>query len=125
MENNSRRCIISRKITKSGPFTYDRNIVFTPAAFTLFGSYNDIEKFCELPNVIIESMKPTGRCEVIDSDYAKENYLSLHNRTYEYKIRCYLIKEERCGVISNLANIDFTIGYKNFLNFLKDMPLWD
>ena len=33
--------------------------------------------------------------------------------------------EERSGTITDIDNIDFTISYKEFLNFLKDDPLWD
>ena len=33
--------------------------------------------------------------------------------------------EERSGTITDIDNIDFTISYKEFLNLLKDDPLWD
>ena len=68
------------------------------------------------------SSKRDYRSEAFDKE---EHYLSLINRKYLYKIECYVLKEERSGTITDIDNIDFTISYKEFLNFLKDDPLWD
>ncbi len=122
MENNSKRCVVGSKVINK---FHNRNIVFTTARFTLYDIEEKYEEFFENPNIIIKSFKDDDRCEAIDSEFAKEHYLSISNRKYLYKIECYILKEERPGVITNIDNIDFTISYKAFLNFLKDDPLWD
>lgn len=122
MGSDSSRCIVDCKMIDN---FHKRNIVFTSAMFTLYDTAEHYEEFFENPNVVIKSIKDSGMCDPIDAEWAEENYVSSSFRKYHYKVTCYLIKEERKGVITNINNIDFTISYKNFLNFLKDNSLWD
>ena len=125
MDNISKRRVVSSKVINK---FYTRNIVFTTARFTLYDTEEKYEEFFENPNIIIKSCRIDSiweESEDIDNDFAVEEYISLRNRKYFYKIECYVIKEERSGTITDIDNIDFTISYKAFLNFLKDDPLWD
>ena len=125
MDNISKRRVVSSKVINK---FYTRNIVFTTARFTLYDTEEKYEEFFENPNIIIKSCRIDSiweESEDIDNDFAVEEYISLRNRKYLYKIECYVLKEERSGTITDLDNIDFTISYKEFLNFLKDDPLWD
>lgn len=122
MDSISKRCIVGNKVIDK---FHNINIVFTTARFTLYDTEEKYEEFFENPNIIIKSIKRDYRYDVFDSDLIKEHYLSLSNRKYLYKIECYVLKEERSGTITDIDNIDFTISYKEFLNFLKDDPLWD
>ena len=125
MDNISKRRVVSSKVINK---FYTRNIVFTIARFTLYDTEEKYEEFFENPNIIIKSCRIDSiweESEDIDNDFAVEEYISLRNRKYFYKIECYVIKEERSGTITDIDNIDFTISYKAFLNFLKDDPLWD
>ena len=122
MDSISKRCIVGNKVIDK---FHNINIVFTTARFTLYDTEEKYEEFFENPNIIIKSIKRDYRCEEFDSGLVAEHYLSLSNRKYLYKIECYVIKEERSGTITDIDNIDFTISYKAFLNFLKDDPLWD
>ena len=125
MDNISKRCVVGSKVINN---FYNRNIVFTTARFTLYDTEEKYEEFFENPNIIIKSCRIDSiweESEDIDNDFAVEEYISLRNRKYFYKIECYVIKEERSGTITDIDNIDFTISYKAFLNFLKDDPLWD
>ena len=125
MDNISKRCVVGSKVINK---FYNRNIVFTSARFTLYDTEEKYEEFFENPNIIIKSCRIDSiweESEDIDNDFAVEEYISLRNRKYFYKIECYVIKEERSGTITDIDNIDFTISYKAFLNFLKDDPLWD
>ena len=119
MDNISKRRVVSSKVIDK---FHIRNIVFTTARFTLYDTEEKYEEFFENPNIIIKSFKRDYRCEAFDKE---EHYLSLINRKYLYKIECYVLKEERSGTRTDINNIDFTISYKAFLNFLKDDPLWD
>ena len=119
MDNISKRRVVSSKVINK---FHIRNIVFTSARFTLYDTEEKYEEFFENPNIIIKSSKRDYRSEAFDKE---EDYLSLINRKYLYKIECYVLKEERSGTITDIDNIDFTISYKAFLNFLKDDPLWD
>lgn len=122
MDSISKRCIVGNKVIDK---FHNINIVFTTARFTLYDTEEKYEEFFENPNIIIKSIKRDYRCEEFDSGLVAEHYLSLSNRKYLYKIECYVLKEERSGTITDIDNIDFTISYKAFLNFLKDDPLWD
>ena len=122
MDSISKRCIVGNKVIDK---FHNINIVFTTARFTLYDTEEKYEEFFENPNIIIKSSKRDYRCENCDDDLAEECYLSIRNRKYLYKIECYVLKEERSGTITDIDNIDFTISYKEFLNFLKDDPLWD
>ena len=122
MDNISKRRVVSSKVINK---FHIRNIVFTIARFTLYDTEEKYEEFFENPNIIIKSIKRDYRCEEFDSGLVAEHYLSLSNRKYLYKIECYVLKEERSGTRTDIDNIDFTISYKVFLNFLKDDPLWD
>lgn len=122
MDNISKRSVVGSKVINK---FHIRNIVFTIARFTLYDIEEKYEEFFENPNIIIKSFKRDGRCERVDNDFAEEHYLSLSNRKYLYKIQCCVLKEERSGTRTDIDNIDFTISYKAFLNFLKDDPLWD
>lgn len=122
MDSISKRCIVGNKVIDK---FHNINIVFTTARFTLYDTEEKYEEFFENPNIIIKSIKIDYRCEEFDSGLVAEHYLSLSNRKYLYKIECYVIKEERSGTRTDIDNIDFTISYKAFLNFLKDDPLWD
>ena len=125
MDSISKRCVIGNKVIDK---FHNINIVFTSARFTLYDTEEKYEEFFENPNIIIKSFKRDYRCEEFDrfdSGLVAEHYLSLSNRKYLYKIECYVLKEERSGTITDIDNIDFTISYKAFLNFLKDDPLWD
>lgn len=122
MDNISKRCVVGSKVINN---FYNRNIVFTTARFTLYDTEEKYEEFFENPNIIIKSSKRDYRCEEFDIGFVEEHYLSIVNRKYFYKIECYVLKEERSGTITDIDNIDFTISYKEFLNFLKDDPLWD
>lgn len=125
MDNISKRCVVGSKVINK---FYNRNIVFTNARFTLYDTEEKYEEFFENPNIIIKSCRIDSiweESEDIDNDFAVEEYISLRNRKYFYKIECYVIKEERSGTRTDIDNIDFTISYKAFLNFLKDDPLWD
>ena len=125
MDNISKRCVVGSKVINK---FYNRNIVFTSARFTLYDTEEKYEEFFENPNIIIKSCRIDSiweESEDIDNDFAVEEYISLRNRKYFYKIECYVLKEERSGTITDIDNIDFTISYKEFLNFLKDDPLWD
>ena len=122
MDSISKRCVVGSKVINN---FYNRNIVFTTARFTLYDTEEKYEEFFENPNIIIKSFKRDYKYEVFDSSLVAEHYLSLSNRKYLYKIECYVIKEERSGTRTDIDNIDFTISYKAFLNFLKDDPLWD
>ena len=125
MDNISKRCVVGSKVINK---FYNRNIVFTSARFTLYDTEEKYEEFFENPNIIIKSCRIDSiweESEDIDNDFAVEEYISLRNRKYFYKIECYVIKEERSGTRTDIDNIDFTISYKEFLNFLKDDPLWD
>ena len=119
MDNISKRRVVSSKVINK---FHIRNIVFTTARFTLYDTEEKYEEFFENPNIIVKSSKRDYRHEAFDKE---EHYLSLINRKYLYKIECYVLKEERSGTITDIDNIDFTISYKEFLNFLKDDPLWD
>ena len=119
MDSISKRCIVGNKVIDK---FHNINIVFTTARFTLYDTEEKYEEFFENPNIIIKSFKRDYRREAFDKE---EHYLSLINRKYLYKIECYVLKEERSGTITDIDNIDFTISYKEFLNFLKDDPLWD
>ena len=122
MDNISKRRVVSSKVINK---FHIRNIVFTIARFTLYDIEEKYEEFFENPNIIIKSIKRDYRCEEFDSGLVAEHYLSLSNRKYLYKIECYVLKEERSGTRTDIDNINFTISYKAFLNFLKDDPLWD
>ena len=122
MDSISKRCVIGNKVIDK---FHSINIVFTTARFTLYDTEEKYEEFFENPKIIIKSCKRDYRCENCDNDLAEECYLSIRNRKYLYKIECYVLKEERSGTIADIDNIDFTISYKEFLNFLKDDPLWD
>ena len=125
MDNISKRRVISSKVIDK---FHIRNIVFTIARFTLYDTEEKYEEFFENPNLIIKSCRIDSiweESEDINNDFAAEEYISLRNRKYFYKIECYVLKEERSGTITDIDNIDFTISYKAFLNFLKDDPLWD
>ena len=122
MDSISKRCIVGNKVIDK---FHNINIVFTTARFTLYDTEEKYEEFFENPKIIIKSCKIDYRCENCDDDLAEECYLSIRNRKYLYKIECYVLKEERSGTITDIDNIDFTISYKEFLNFLKDDPLWD
>ena len=125
MDSISKRCVIGNKVIDK---FHNINIVFTSARFTLYDTEEKYEEFFENPNIIIKSCRIDSmweESEDIDNDFAVEEYISLRNRKYFYKIECYVIKEERSGTITDIDNIDFTISYKAFLNFLKDDPLWD
>ena len=122
MDNISKRRVVSSKVIDK---FHIRNIVFTIARFTLYDIEENYEEFFENPNIIIKSFKRDYRCEEFDNGFVAEHYLSLSKRKYLYKIECYVIKEERSGTRTDIDNIDFTISYKAFLNFLKDDPLWD
>ena len=122
MDSISKRCIVGNKVIDK---FHNINIVFTTARFTLYDTEEKYEEFFENPNIIIKSIKRDYRCKEFDSGLVAEHYLSLSNRKYLYKIECYVLKEERSGTITDIDNIDFTISYKEFLNFLKDDPLWD
>lgn len=122
MDNISKRRVVSSKVIDK---FHIRNIVFTTARFTLYDTEEKYEEFFENPNIIIKSSKRDYRYEEFDSGLIEEHYLSLSNRKYLYKIECYVLKEERSGTRTDINNIDFTISYKAFLNFLKDDPLWD
>ena len=122
MDSISKRCVIGNKVIDK---FHNINIVFTSARFTLYDTEEKYEEFFENPNIIIKSSKRDYRSEVFDRDLIEEHYLSLSNRKYLYKIECYVLKEERSGTRTDIDNIDFTISYKAFLNFLKDDPLWD
>lgn len=122
MDNISKRRVVSSKVIDK---FHIRNIVFTIARFTLYDIEEKYEEFFENPNIIIKSFKRDYKYEVFDSGLIEEHYLSLSNRKYLYKIECYVLKEERSGTRTDINNIDFTISYKAFLNFLKDDPLWD
>ena len=125
MDSISKRCVVGSKVINK---FYNRNIVFTSARFTLYDIEEKYEEFFENPNIIIKSCRIDSiweESEDIDNDFAVEEYISLRNRKYFYKIECYVIKEERSGTRTDIDNIDFTISYKAFLNFLKDDPLWD
>ena len=125
MDNISKRRVVSSKVINK---FHIRNIVFTTARFTLYDTEEKYEEFFENPNIIIKSCRIDSiweESEDIDNDFAVEEYISLRNRKYLYKIECYVLKEERSGTITDIDNIDFTISYKAFLNFLKDDPLWD
>lgn len=122
MDNISKRRVVSSKVINK---FHIRNIVFTIARFTLYDIEEKYEEFFENPNIIIKSIKRDYRCEEFDSGLVAEHYLSLSNRKYLYKIECYVLKEERSGTRTDIDNINFTISYKVFLNFLKDDPLWD
>lgn len=121
MESNSRRCIIGRKIINGK----DRNLVFTKARFTIRDNGEKIQKLFTNPNVLVVFAEDTERCDECDATYYKEHYPSIRDRIYEYRIVCYVIKEECPGVIVDITNIDFIIEYNNFLNFLEDKPIWD
>ena len=125
MDNISKRRVVSSKVIDK---FHIRNIVFTIARFTLYDIEEKYEEFFENPNIIIKSCRIDSiweESEDIDNDFAVEEYISLRNRKYFYKIECYVLKEERSGTRTDINNIDFTISYKAFLNFLKDDPLWD
>ena len=122
MDNISKRRVVSSKVINK---FHIRNIVFTTARFTLYDTEEKYEEFFENPNIIIKSFKRDYKCEEFDNVFVAEHYLSLSNRKYLYKIECYVLKEERSGTRTDIDNIDFTISYKAFLNFLKDDPLWD
>lgn len=125
MDNISKRRVVSSRVINK---FHIRNIVFTIARFTLYDIEEKYEEFFENPNIIIKSCRIDSiweESEDIDNDFAVEEYISLRNRKYFYKIECYVIKEERSGTRTDIDNIDFTISYKAFLNFLKDDPLWD
>ena len=125
MDNISKRCVVDSKVINK---FYNRNIVFTTARFTLYDIEEKYEEFFENPNIIIKSCRIDSiweESEDIDNDFAVEEYISLRNRKYFYKIECYVLKEECSGTRTDIDNIDFTISYKAFLNFLKDDPLWD
>lgn len=125
MDNISKRRVVSSKVINK---FHIRNIVFTIARFTLYDIEEKYEEFFENPNIIIKSCRIDSiweESEDIDNDFAVEEYISLRNRKYFYKIECYVLKEERSGTRTDIDNIDFTISYKAFLNFLKDDPLWD
>lgn len=125
MDNISKRRVVSSKVINK---FHIRNIVFTIARFTLYDIEEKYEEFFENPNLIIKSCRIDSiweESEDINNDFAAEEYISLRNRKYFYKIECYVLKEERSGTITDIDNIDFTISYKAFLNFLKDDPLWD
>lgn len=122
MDNISKRCVVGSKVINN---FYNRNIVFTTARFTLYDTEEKYEEFFENPNIIVKSSKRDYRCEEFDIGFVEEHYLSIVNRKYFYKIECYVLKEERSGTITDIDSIDFTISYKEFLNFLKDDPLWD
>lgn len=122
MGSDSGRRIVDCKMIDS---FHKRNIVFSTAMFTLYDTADNLEGFLENPNVVVKSIKDDGMCEEIDSKFAEDNYLSLGYRKYHCKVVCYILKEERPGVITDINNIHFTISYRNFLNFLKDNPLWD
>ena len=122
MDSISKRCVIGNKVIDK---FHNINIVFTSARFTLYDTEEKYEEFFENPNIIIKSSKRDYRSEVFDRDLIEEHYLSLSNKKYLYKIECYVLKEERSGTRTDINNIDFTISYKEFLNFLKDDPLWD
>ena len=122
MDSISKRCIVGNKVIDK---FHNINIVFTTARFTLYDTEEKYEEFFENPNIIIKSIKRDYRCEEFDSGLVAEHYLSLSNRKYLYKIECYVLKEERSGTRTDIDNINFTISYKAFLNFLKDDPLWD
>lgn len=125
MDNISKRRVVSSKVINK---FHIRNIVFTIARFTLYDTEEKYEEFFENPNLIIKSCRIDSiweESEDINNDFAAEEYISLRNRKYFYKIECYVLKEERSGTITDIDNIDFTISYKAFLNFLKDDPLWD
>ena len=125
MDSISKRCVIGNKVIDK---FHNINIVFTSARFTLYDTEEKYEEFFENPNIIIKSCRIDSiweESEDIDNDFAVEDYLSLINRKYLYKIECYVLKEEHSGTITDIDNIDFTISYKEFLNFLKDDPLWD
>ena len=119
MDSISKRCVIGNKVIDK---FHNINIVFTSARFTLYDTEEKYEEFFENPNIIIKSSKRDYRSEAFDKE---KDYLSLINRKYLYKIECYVLKEEHSGTITDIDNIDFTISYKAFLNFLKDDPLWD
>ena len=122
MDSISKRCVIGNKVIDK---FHNINIVFTSARFTLYDTEEKYEEFFENPNIIIKSFKRDYKCEEFDNGFVAEHYLSLSNRKYLYKIECYVLKEERSGTRTDIDNIDFTISYKEFLNFLKDDPLWD
>ena len=125
MDNISKRRVVGSKVINK---FHNRNIVFTTARFTLYDIEENYEEFFENPNIIIKSCRIDSiweESEDTDNDFAVEEYISLRNRKYFYKIECYVIKEERSGTRTDIDNIDFTISYKAFLNFLKDDPLWD
>lgn len=125
MDNISKRRVVNSKVINK---FHIRNIVFTIARFTLYDIEEKYEEFFENPNIIIKSCRIDSiweESEDINNDFAAEEYISLRNRKYFYKIECYVLKEERSGTITDIDNIDFTISYKAFLNFLKDDPLWD
>ena len=125
MDSISKRCVVGNKVIDK---FYNINIIFTTARFTLYDTEEKYEEFFENPNIIIKSCRIDSiweESEDIDNDFAVEEYISLRNRKYFYKIECYVLKEERSGTITDIDNIDFTISYKAFLNFLKDDPLWD
>ena len=122
MDNISKRRVVSSKVINK---FHIRNIVFTIARFTLYDTEEKYEEFFENPNIIVKSSKRDYRCEEFDIGFVEEHYLSIVNRKYFYKIECYVLKEERSGTITDIDSIDFTISYKEFLNFLKDDPLWD
>lgn len=125
MDNISKRRVVGSKVINK---FYNRNIVFTIARFTLYDIEEKYEEFFENPNIIIKSCRIDSiweESEDIDNDFAVEEYISLRNRKYFYKIECYVLKEERSGTRTDIDNIDFTISYKAFLNFLKDDPLWN
>ena len=121
MDSISKRCVVGNKVINN---FYNRNIVFTTARFTLYDTEEKYEEFFENPNIIVKSSKRDYRCKKLDIGFVEEHYLSCVNRKYFYKIECYVLKEERSGTITDIDNIDFTISYKEFLNFLKDDPLW-
>lgn len=125
MDNISKRRVVNSKVIDK---FHIRNIVFTIARFTLYDIEEKYEEFFENPNLIIKSCRIDSiweESEDINNDFAAEEYISLRNRKYFYKIECYVLKEERSGTRTDIDNIDFTISYKAFLNFLKDDPLWD
>lgn len=125
MDNISKRRVVNSKVINK---FHIRNIVFTIARFTLYDTEEKYEEFFENPNLIIKSCRIDSiweESEDINNDFAAEEYISLRNRKYFYKIECYVLKEERSGTITDIDNIDFTISYKAFLNFLKDDPLRD
>ena len=122
MDSISKRCVIGNKVIDK---FHNINIVFTTARFTLYDTEEKYEEFFENPNIIIKSSKRDYRFKKPDIGFVEEHYLSSVNRKYFYKIECYVLKEERSGTITDIDSIDFTISYKEFLNFLKDDPLWD